>query len=267
MASTSMMVASPAMAGIASRTLGRRSVDSRPSSFLGNAVAVPRAALPVRSCRAQSIRAETPSPAKATERELKENASEAQRLGKEGGAEAKARGKEAVKDFGSSVQNTTDQWQRAGDDVVGGLKKEAQDVAKPADDLLKKTRDEGREAVAEAKDQYKNPNEYNLGNEIKGSAGKGISDNADAAKANASKAGSAVSDSAQNIGKEIVDNVSQGLSEAGSRLKGATQDAVQDTKEFFDGQGAKQRVKEGQDLVGKNIDSAKSHAKEAASDK
>jgi hypothetical protein len=54
---------------------------------------------------------------------------------------------------------------------------------------------------------------------------------------NASKAGSAVSDSAQNIGKEIVDNVSQGLSEAGSRLKGATQDAVQDTKEFFDGQG------------------------------
>jgi hypothetical protein len=35
------------------------------------------------------------------------------------------------------------------------LKKEAQDVAKPADDLLKKTRDEGREAVAEAKDQYK----------------------------------------------------------------------------------------------------------------
>lgn len=101
------------------------------------------------------IPAQTPSPAKATERELKENASEAQRLGKEGGAEAKARGKEAVKDFGSSVQNTTDQWQRAGDDVVGGLKKEAQDVAKPADDLLKKTRDEGREAVSEAKDQYK----------------------------------------------------------------------------------------------------------------
>jgi hypothetical protein len=28
-------------------------------------------------------------------------------------------------------------------------------VAKPADDLLKKTRDEGREAVSEAKDQYK----------------------------------------------------------------------------------------------------------------
>lgn len=81
------------------------------------------------------------------------------------------------------------------------------------------------------------PKKFNLGAEIEGSAGQALVDNTEKAKRTASKAGNAVSESAQSQGKEFVDNVSKGFSEAGDRLKGAVKDTVDDTKEFFDADG------------------------------
>eukprot|EP00243_Klebsormidium_subtile_P003085 TRINITY_DN16231_c0_g1_i1.p1 TRINITY_DN16231_c0_g1~~TRINITY_DN16231_c0_g1_i1.p1 ORF type:complete len:266 (+),score=87.12 TRINITY_DN16231_c0_g1_i1:320-1117(+) len=261
MAMTSTSAARATMvAGIAERSVGTTAVTS--SSFLGRSVCVPRAVLPARRVRTQSIRAETRSPADAAKQGLKEGAEGAKQLGREGGSEAKARVDEATKDFGSSVQNTTNEMQRAGKDIAGNLKKEAKDVTDPAGDFLKKTRQEGREANSEVAEKYEDPKKFNLGAEIEGSAGQALVDNTEKAKRTASKAGNAVSESAQSQGKEFVDNVSKGFSEAGDRLKGAVKDTVQDTKEFFDADGAKQRVKEGQDLIGKNADSAKKHAQE-----
>lgn len=265
MASTSMMIASPVAAGFAERTLGRRTLEARPSSFLGQSVSLPRAALPVRSYRAQSIRADVRNPADAAKEFAKDTGSEAKRLAKEGPGEAKNRTGEAAQDFKESVQETGDQWKKAGSDIAGKLKKEADDVAKPADDLLAKTRQEGREALDEAGDKFKNPGEYNLGEEIKGSAGKAAGARKDEAQDAASRAGNAVSESAQSQGKEFVKDVTQGFSEAGDRLKGAVKDAVQDTKDFVNPDGAKERVKEGQKLVRDNVESARDHANEAVS--
>lgn len=245
MASASMIRAS-VVSSIAERSLTT-------SSFKGRSVSTPAAALPVRRFRTYSVRAETdPKPV-----DVKQAGQDAQKLAKEGGSEAKSRVTEAAKDFGSSISNTADQGKKAGADAADRLKKDAKDVAEPIDDVLAKTRQEGREANAEVADKFKDPREVNLGAEIQGSAGQAVIDNQEKAKRTASKAGDAVSDSAKTQGKEFVDSVKQGFAEAGDRVKSATKDAVEDTKEFVSADGAKKRLEEGKNILKENADNVK----------